>query len=111
MPRAERTWTLAAAKALSWLSLAYMTAEGGIAITAAALAGSVALLGFGLDSAIEGLAPGIVIWRFTGTRRVSEQAERRAQRLVAITFLLLAPYIAHDSIRTLIAGDRAESAG
>jgi divalent metal cation (Fe/Co/Zn/Cd) transporter len=95
------------AKTLSWLSLAYMTAEGAIAITAAALAGSVALLGFGLDSAIEGLASVIVIWRFTGTRRVSEQAEQRAQRLVAITFFLLAPYIAQDSIRTLIAGDRA----
>ena len=43
-----------------------MTAEGAIAITAALLAGSVALLGFGLDSAIEALASVIVIWRFTG---------------------------------------------
>jgi divalent metal cation (Fe/Co/Zn/Cd) transporter len=85
-----------------------MTAEGAVAITAALLASSVALLGFGLDSAIEGLASAIVIWRFSGTRRVSEQAERRAQRLVAITFFLLAPYVAQDSIRTLIAGDRAQ---
>lgn len=107
--RLERDRLIRRAKALSWLSLGYMTAEGAIAITAAALAGSVALLGFGLDSAIEGLASVIVIWRFTGTRRVSEQAERRAQRLVAITFFLLAPYIAQDSIRTLIAGDRAQN--
>jgi divalent metal cation (Fe/Co/Zn/Cd) transporter len=106
--RLERDRLIRRAKALSWLSLAYMTAEGAIAITAAALAGSVALLGFGLDSAIEGLASVIVIWRFTGTRRVSERAEQRAQRLVAITFFLLAPYIAQDSIRTLIAGDRAQ---
>ena len=78
-----------------------MTVEGAIAITAALLAGSVALLGFGLDSAIEALASIIVIWRFTGTRRLSEHAEQRAQRLVAISFFLLAPYIAQDAIRTL----------
>src|SRR5450755_688608 len=84
----QRDRLIGRAKALSWFSLAYMTAEGAIAVTAAVLAGSVALLGFGLDSAIEGLASGIVIWRFTGTRRVSEHAERRAQRLVAITFLM-----------------------
>ena len=98
----ERDRLIRRAKALSWLSLAYMTAEGAIAITAALLAGSVALLGFGLDSAIEALASVIVIWRFTGTRRLSQDAERRAQRLVAISFFLLAPYIAQDAIRTLI---------
>ena len=102
---AERDRLIRRAKALSWLSLAYMTAEGTIAITAAILAGSVALLGFGLDSAIEGLASIIVIWRFTGTRRLSERAEQRAQRLVAITFFLLAPYIAQDAIRTLANGE------
>ena len=51
-----------------------MTAEGAIAVTAALLAGSVALLGFGLDSAIEALASVIVIWRFTGSRRLSQDA-------------------------------------
>jgi divalent metal cation (Fe/Co/Zn/Cd) transporter len=100
----ERDRLVRRAKALSWLSLVYMSAEGAIAITAALLAGSVALLGFGLDSVIEGLASIIVIWRFTGTRRLSEHAEHRAQRLVAITFLLLAPYIAQDAIRTLAGG-------
>jgi divalent metal cation (Fe/Co/Zn/Cd) transporter len=98
----ERDRLIRRAKALSWLSLVYMTAEGAIAITAAILASSVALLGFGLDSAIEALASIIVIWRFTGTRRLSDHAEQRAQRLVAITFFLLAPYIAQDAIRTLI---------
>ena len=101
---AERDRLISRAKALSWLSLAYMTVEGAIAITAAALAGSVALLGFGLDSAIEGLASIIVIWRFTGSRRLSDHAEQRAQRLVAVTFFLLAPYIAQDAIRALIGG-------
>jgi divalent metal cation (Fe/Co/Zn/Cd) transporter len=101
---AERDRLIRRVKALSWLSLAYMTAEGAIAVTAAILASSVALLGFGLDSAIEALASVIVIWRFTGSRRLSPDAERRAQRLVAISFFLLAPYIAQDAIRTLIAG-------
>ena len=102
---AERDQLISRAKALSWLSLAYMTAEGAIGITAAILASSVALLGFGLDSAIEALASIIIIWRFTGTRRLSEHAEQRARQLVAITFFLLAPYVAQDAIRTLANGE------
>ena len=81
-----------------------MTVEGAVAIVAALLADSVALLGFGLDSAIEAAASVVVIWRFTGSRRLSERAELRAQKLVAVSFFLLAPYIAQDAIRTLIAG-------
>jgi divalent metal cation (Fe/Co/Zn/Cd) transporter len=101
----ERDRLVRRAKALSWLSLAWMTVEGTVAITAALIAGSVALLGFGIDSAIEGLASVIVIWRFTGTRRHSEHAELRAQKWVGISFFLLAPYIAQDAIRALVAGD------
>jgi len=101
----QRDWLIRRAKALSWLSLAWMTVEGAVAISAALVAGSVALLGFGIDSAIEGLASVIVIWRFTGARRLSENAERRAQKAVAISFFLLAPYIAQDAVRALIAGD------
>jgi divalent metal cation (Fe/Co/Zn/Cd) transporter len=94
------------ARQLSWLSLAYMSAEGTIAITAAILAGSVALLGFGLDSVIEGLASVIIIWRFSGSRTLSEESEHRAQKAVAVTFFLLAPYIAGDAIYTLVNQDR-----
>ena len=53
-----------------------MTIEGAVGIAASVAAGSVALLGFGLDSAIEGLASAIVIWRFTGGRRLSHEAEQ-----------------------------------
>jgi divalent metal cation (Fe/Co/Zn/Cd) transporter len=97
------------ARMLSWLTLAWMGVEGGVAIAAAVLAGSVALLGFGLDSGIEAIASVIVIWRFTGTRLASSTSERHAQRLVAVSFLLLAPYIAAEAIRALAAGDRAET--
>jgi divalent metal cation (Fe/Co/Zn/Cd) transporter len=86
-----------------------MTVEGTVAIAAALIAGSVALLGFGIDSAIEGLASVIVIWRFTGQRRLSEHSELRAQKAVAISFFLLAPYIAQDAIRALVAGDHAST--
>ena len=85
--RRERDRLIRRAKALSWLSLAWMAVEGGVAITAALASGSVALLGFGIDSAIEGIASVIVIWRFTGARRLSEDAERRAQKAVAISVL------------------------
>jgi divalent metal cation (Fe/Co/Zn/Cd) transporter len=101
----ERDRLIGRAKALSWLSLAWMTVEGAVAVTAALIAGSVALLGFGIDSAIEGLASVIVIWRFTGSRRLSDRAELRAQRAVAVSFFLLAPYIAQDAIRALINGE------
>jgi len=106
---AERDRLIRRAKALSWLSLAWMTVEGTVAIAAALIAGSVALLGFGIDSAIEGLASVIVIWRFTGQRRLSEHSELRAQKAVAISFFLLAPYIAQDAIRALVAGDHAST--
>jgi divalent metal cation (Fe/Co/Zn/Cd) transporter len=105
----ERERLIRQAKTLSWVSLAWMTVEGGVAITAALAAGSIALLGFGLDSVIEALASIIVIWRFTGDRRVSETSERRAQQLVALSFFLLAPYIAQDAIRALISGTRPAS--
>jgi hypothetical protein len=97
------------ARLLSWLTLAWMGIEGGVAIAAAVVAGSVALLGFGLDSGIEAMASVIVIWRFTGTRLASPASERRAQQLVAVSFFLLAPYIAFEAIHALAAGDRAET--
>ena len=111
LPAGSEDWLRVArvARILSWLTLAWMGIEGGVAIVAAALAGSVALLGFGLDSGIEAMASIIVIWRFTGNRLASATSERRAQQLVAVSFFLLAPYIAIEAIRALVAGDRAET--
>ena len=97
------------ARLLSWVTLAWIGIEGGIAIGAAIVAGSVALLGFGLDSGIEAMASIIVIWRFTGARLASTTSERRAQQFVAVSFYLLAPYIAVEAIRALVTGERAES--
>ena len=96
------------AKLLSWVSLAYMAVEGMVAVVAGVVAGSIALIGFGIDSAIEGFASVVIVWRFTGWRTLSHRAEERAQKLVAVQFFLLAPYVAFESIRTLVNGTHAE---
>jgi divalent metal cation (Fe/Co/Zn/Cd) transporter len=95
-------------KLISWLSLVWMTAEGAIGVTAGIVANSIALIGYGLDSTIEGIASLVVIWRFTGDRIHSDDAERVAQKIVAITFFLLAPYIAVEAIHRLVTGDEAQ---
>ena len=96
------------ARWLSWASLAYMAIEGVVAVVAGIVAGSIALIGFGLDSAIEGFASIVIVWRFTGWRTLSHEAELRAQKLVAVQFFILAPYVAYESGRALIEGSRPE---
>ena len=96
------------AKVLSWASLVYMALEGLVGIVAGVVAGSIALIGFGIDSAIEGFASVVIVWRFTGSRMLSHQAEERAQRLVAVQFFILAPYVAVESARALVNGSHAE---
>ena len=92
---------------LAWASLAWMCAEGGIGLWQGLAAGSIALTGWALGSAVEGLASVIVIWRFTGTRALSGTTEQRAQRAVAVSFWLLAPWIAAGSVRDLATGHHA----
>jgi divalent metal cation (Fe/Co/Zn/Cd) transporter len=96
------------AKWLSWASLGYMALEGMVAVVAGIVAGSIALIGFGLDSAIEGFASVIIVWRFTGWRTLSHKAEDRAQKLVAVQFFILAPYVAFEAIRHLANGSHPE---
>ena len=85
-----------------------MAVEGLVAIAAGIVAGSIALIGFGIDSAIEGFASVVIVWRFTGSRTLSHAAEQKAQKLVAIQFFLLAPYVAIEAIRALANGSHAE---
>jgi hypothetical protein len=104
-PHAARPpeWHEAARKArwLSWLSLVWMGAEGLIALVAGIAAGSIALISFGLDSFIEGFASLVIVWRFTASRLLSQAAEERAQKLVALQFFLLAPYVAYEALHKL----------
>jgi divalent metal cation (Fe/Co/Zn/Cd) transporter len=94
---------------LSWASLVWMTVEGVAGLVAGIAAGSIALIGWALSSAVEGLASVVVIWRFTGSRALSETAEHRAQRAVAVSFWLLAPYVAVEAVHKLIAREHAET--
>ncbi len=109
-PVRDAGWHRAARMAvlLSWASLVYMGLEGGVGVWQGAVAGSIALVGWGLASFIEGVASAIVIWRFTGSRRLSDSAELRAQKLVALQFFVLAPYVLVESVKTLIEGGHAE---
>lgn len=104
-------WRRAAARArlLSWTSLAWLGFEGIATALAGILAGSIALVANGLDSGIEAIASMIVVWRFTGSRMTSETAEARAQRLVAASFFLLAPFVAFEAVRTLALAHHAET--
>jgi divalent metal cation (Fe/Co/Zn/Cd) transporter len=86
-----------------------MTVEGVVGMLAGLAAGSVALVGFGLSSAVEGLASVIVIWRFTGARTLSESSERTAQKAVAVSFFLLAPYVAVEAVHKLISAEKPSS--
>jgi divalent metal cation (Fe/Co/Zn/Cd) transporter len=89
---------------LSWLGLVWLGIEGAVAIGAGLIAGSIALIAFGPDSAIEGVASVVIIWRFSGSRLFSEQAERRAQVLVAAQFFILAQFITYERVEKLVSG-------
>jgi divalent metal cation (Fe/Co/Zn/Cd) transporter len=97
------------AKLLSWFSLVWMTIEGVVGVVSGILAASIALQAFGISSAVEGLASVTVIWRFTGTRMLSETSERRAQKAVAISFWLLVPYVVADAMYKLLVNAEAET--
>jgi divalent metal cation (Fe/Co/Zn/Cd) transporter len=85
-----------------------MTVEASVAIVAALTAGSVALLGFGLDSLIELASASAILWLVTGSRTGSATAERRAQQAVAICFAALALYLAFDATTTLMRASHAD---
>jgi len=92
------------ARLLARVGIAWHVLEFGIAVGAGLAAGSIALVGFGADSLIEASAGGIVLWLFSGRRRGSRRAERRAQQLIAVSFFALGVYVAAESIRTLGGG-------
>jgi hypothetical protein len=82
-PSAEHARLVRRARLLAWGGNAWHVIEFGIAVATGIAAGSIALIGFGFDSLIEALAGGVIIWRFGARRSHSEDAERRAQRLIA----------------------------
>ncbi len=96
--------TLAAlGRRLEYFTIAWNSLEASVALISGVIAGSVALVGFGLDSVIETASAVILLWALRDHRDAASRArnERTAQRLVGITFMLLSAYIALDSIRAL----------
>ena len=106
-PAASEEWLRAARRArlLSWISLAWMGTEGLVGVAAGVVAGSIALTGFGINAFVEGFASVVIVWRFTGSRMHSPQAEARAHRIVAIQFFVLAPYVVYEAISKLVHAD------
>lgn len=99
---------------LSWVTVLYNVAEGILAVTAGGYAGSVALVGFGLDSFIESLSAVVMLWRFRAAHAElsahdEQAAERRALRAVSITYFLLAAYIFFDAGSDLLAAESPEA--
>lgn len=103
-PAPDRARLERQARLLAWGGIGYHFIEFAVALVAGIAAGSIALIGFGADSLIEALAGFVVLWLFTGARRGSQSAERRAQQLIAGSFFVLATYVAVESIRSLVGG-------
>jgi len=89
---------------LQYLTISWNSAECLVALTAGFLAGSVALVGFGFDSAIEVTSGLAALWRLAHDADVEarERAEHRALRVIGVCFLLLAVYVAYDSAAVLV---------
>jgi len=93
------------AQLLAGASVAYNLVEAAAAITAGAIAGSVALIGFGLDSVVEVSSGLVILWQFR--HPMPESRERRALRLIAVSFFALAAYVTFESVRTLLGSAEA----
>ncbi len=86
--------------------------EGILSVLAGYLSGSIALVGFGLDSAVESISGGVLIWRLKKHGKISpeeeERVERKAVRLVGASFFVLAAYVAYESIKKLYLAEAPE---
>ena len=93
------------ALSLSYFTVGYNISEGIVSILAGLLAGSIALVGFGLDSFVESLSGSVMIWRLRKHGKISEEeeekVEKKAVRFVAYTFLILGAYVFYESIEKL----------
>src|ERR1700681_2975864 len=96
----DRAATVNRGRRLEHFKIAWNILEGLVAIVAGAIAGSISLMGFGLDSFVEVTSGSVLLWRMSVDADVSERAsnEKRALRFVGVCFLLLAAYIAYESV-------------
>jgi divalent metal cation (Fe/Co/Zn/Cd) transporter len=106
----RRTAAIHRGMSLEYLTVAWNLLEAAVALFFGTVAGSVALLGFGLDSLIEVSSGGILCWRLRADHdeEQRERAERIALKLVGVSLFLLAAYVAGDSVSSLIRRDAPE---
>jgi divalent metal cation (Fe/Co/Zn/Cd) transporter len=94
---------------LSYITVGYNVLEGVVSIFAGWLAGSIALVGFGLDSFMESLSGGVMIWRFTHRAQLSAEEElrreKKAIRLIGYTFFVFGAYVLYESAEKLITAE------
>jgi divalent metal cation (Fe/Co/Zn/Cd) transporter len=100
----ERARLVRRTRLLAWLGLGWHVAEAAVGILAGVAAGSVALVGFGADSLIEAAAGLVVLWLMAAGRSASAGSERRAQQLIAVSFVVLAGYVGAEAVRDLVGG-------
>ena len=105
-----RDQAVARQKWLTAATIGWNTVEGVVAITAGVAAGSASLIGFGLDSGIEVSAAVVLAWRLAQERRTGckQEADKLAQRLIALSFAALAVYVGVESVRDLALADRPD---
>ncbi len=84
---------------LAWATIAWNVVEAVVAIAAGTAAGSIALIGFGLDSTVEVMSSVVIVWQFRG---LAEDRERRALKMIATSFFALAAYVAVQAIIDLL---------
>lgn len=100
---------------LEYVTVGWNVIEGVIAVAAAVAAGSVALLGFGLDSFVESASGAVLIWRLQAEQKGSlspkdiEDLDARAHRMVAVSLFLLAAYVGFDALTTTYRGEKPET--
>ena len=95
---------------LEYFTLGWNLLEALVALVSGFIAGSIALVGFGLDSLVEVSSGSVLLWRLRADRHAEhrERAERLALRLVGVSFLLLALYVAADALKTLLRRETPE---
>jgi divalent metal cation (Fe/Co/Zn/Cd) transporter len=107
LPAENREIPVARGRRLERLTIAWNSLEAAVALASGVLANSVALVSFGLDSGIETASALILLWRLRADQdsRQRERAERKAHQLVGVCLLLLAAYVAVESIHALWIGE------
>lgn len=110
IPGMDRVDLVRRGKRLEQFTILWNSLEGFIAIVSGVVAGSVALLGFGIDSVIEVTSGLAVLWRLHGDHDLQrrDRLEQQALRVVGSSFLALALYVAYDSVTTLVSRQAPE---